>query len=171
MNTQLSLPFCQPAQPPPLSKYDRTIIAFSGGKDSLACVLWTTFHANKENNMVFDNAFTDQMMYGQHAVRVPAWLYTQPGKEEVIFVGATKDLRASHGNQRTHQFMLGEIILRPHFAVASDNFRGHGATALLTANHMDFLLADDMEVICDPMGKLGTLCDRYSKQIQAITGQ
>lgn len=40
MHQQLALPFCQPTQPPPLTEYDRTIIAFSGGKDSLACVLW-----------------------------------------------------------------------------------------------------------------------------------
>ncbi|PZD70172.1 hypothetical protein C1752_17187 [Acaryochloris thomasi RCC1774] len=40
MNTQLELALNEPAALPPPEAYDRTVIAFSGGKDSLACVLW-----------------------------------------------------------------------------------------------------------------------------------
>jgi hypothetical protein len=50
--------------------------------------------------------------------------------------------------------MLGELIARPHFAIASNVFRGYGTTGLATAHHAEFLAAPDLEVLCDPMHRV-----------------
>ncbi len=40
-----------------------------------------------------------------------------------------------YGSQRTHQFAVGEIIVRPHFVLATDTLRGTGVAGLVTGNH------------------------------------
>jgi hypothetical protein len=79
-------------------------------------------------------------------------------------VGATQSTDLSYGQPHTHQFILGEMIVRPHFAVSSNIFRGYGLTGLAQADHTDFLLAKDVTVICDPIGRLS----KMHQKIEAV---
>ena len=93
-------------------------------------------------------------MYGKNAVHVPAWFYAQGDKNIVSFVGASKSSELKFNGDKTHQLVLGEIIVRPHFVVESDTFKGHGLNGVATANHWDFLHAADARALCDPLGIL-----------------
>ena len=96
-----------------------------------------------------------QAMFGEYARHVGAWLYVQnQGNGGVSFVGASRDRSLLYDSSKTHIFTLGEIIVRPHFSVASDSCKGSGLTGLVTNNHQEFISAEDREIICDPMGKL-----------------
>lgn len=99
-----------------------------------------------------------RIFYGANAVHVPAWLYvqnqgTEGGTDVVSFVGASRmpgvdphPLR--YGSQRTHQFVLGEIIVRPHIVVATDTLRGYGLGGLATSgNDIRRMLADGEIVV------------------------
>lgn len=98
-----------------------------------------------------------QVMFGQHAQHVPAWLYVQSqGNGTVLFVGASRSTGLTWGGTKTHQFMLGELIARPHFVVESDGFAGHGISGLARADHLDFVEAEDRVVLCDPLGLVAT---------------
>ena len=93
-----------------------------------------------------------KVMFGAHAQHVPAWLYVQrQSNGTVLFVGASRSTDLTWGGTMTHQFMLGELIARPHFVVESNCFSGHGVSGLTRANHLDFVDADDRVVLCDPM--------------------
>lgn len=77
-----------------------------------------------------------RVMFGRHAVHVPAWLYVQDaGAGTVSFVGSSRLPGAAHpmryGSERTHQFVLGELIVRPHLVVATDVYTGDGLTSLV----------------------------------------
>lgn len=81
-----------------------------------------------------------RIMYGQHARHVPAWMYVQnqgqsQGDGTVAMVGASR-VRGPHplcyGSRRAHQFIVGEVIVRPHLVIATDALQGMGASALLT---------------------------------------
>lgn len=96
-----------------------------------------------------------QMMYGQHAVHVPCWMFTQDSTSEIVsFVGASKSLDLQFGGQKEVRLVLGEIIVRPHFVVESDIYLGHGLSGLAMANKEDFIFAEDARVLCDPIGIL-----------------
>jgi hypothetical protein len=94
------------------------------------------------------------IMYGKHAIHVPAWFYTQGDGGVVSFVGASSSPALRFGGVKTHQLVVGEIIVRPHYVVESDAFKGHGLPGLATANHHDFLNSEDAKVICDALGIL-----------------
>lgn len=73
-------------------------------------------------------------LYGQHATKVPAWCWVQhQGDDCVSFVGASS-YQTPHpmryGSDRTHQLILGEIIVRPSLIIATDAVRGHGLDGL-----------------------------------------
>ena len=75
-------------------------------------------------------------MFGAHAVHVPAWLYVQnQGNGTVAFVGASRT-QYPHplrfGSERTHQLIIGEMIIRPHSVIGTDALIGHGLGALVT---------------------------------------
>ena len=80
-----------------------------------------------------------QIMFGQNARHVPAWMYVQDmGGGTVAFVGASRTdahnpLR--YGSERAHQFIAGEMIVRPHIVVATDALQGSGLAALATGDH------------------------------------
>jgi hypothetical protein len=84
-----------------------------------------------------------RMLYGQDARHVPAWLYVQnQGSGLVSFVGASaaKDssgvhpLRYQHPDYE-HVFVVGEIIVRPHLAIATNALAGSGLGGLATVDH------------------------------------
>jgi hypothetical protein len=57
-----------------------------------------------------------QAMFGKYAHQVPCWPYVQKQSNEVVtLVGASKSLNLCYGGELTHQFISGEIIVRPHF--------------------------------------------------------
>jgi hypothetical protein len=78
-------------------------------------------------------------LYGEHALHVPAWLYVQnQGPDIVSFVGASRieGVGAGHplryGSERTHQLIIGEMIIRPRLALGTDALRGEGLGQLVT---------------------------------------
>jgi hypothetical protein len=87
-------------------------------------------------------------MFGQNAQHVPAWLYIQDaGHGVVTFAGSSMSSPADHplryASPRTHQFIVGEIIVRPHLIVATDALRGKGLANLITIEHdIDRMLTD-----------------------------
>lgn len=94
-----------------------------------------------------------KVLFGQHAVHVPMWMWVQDagtdnGDAFVTFVGASKVRGLAHplrfGSQRTHQLVVGELLIRPHKAVATDEYRGHGISglALLGSTVLPDLMTD-----------------------------
>jgi len=95
-----------------------------------------------------------RILFGRYAVHVPAWLYVQhQGDGTVLFVGASKVPDLAHplryGSDRTHQFIVGEVIVRPHRVVATDALRGSGVSFLAGGSHDLGVMLGDGEVILD----------------------
>jgi hypothetical protein len=93
-------------------------------------------------------------LFGPFARHVPMWMIVQhTAADSVCFVGASRDLRLRYGSTMTHQLILGELIVRPHFVVESDEFRGLGIAGLLTqAPDLDEWTAHG-RIVCDPIGR------------------
>jgi hypothetical protein len=98
-------------------------------------------------------------MFGEHARHVPVWLYVQDaGSGVVSIVGGSRpsgeDLERHplrYGSERTHQLIVGELIVRPHLVVASDAARGSGLAGLSTGYfHEEFVRHGD--IVLDPIG-------------------
>lgn len=94
-------------------------------------------------------------LFGQNAVHVPAWLYVQDGGAGVVsFVGASRiaDIGAHplrFGSERTHQLVIGELVVRPHCVTGTDALRGEGLGSLMLGGGHDEALAGD-RIIGDP---------------------
>lgn len=94
-------------------------------------------------------------MLGEHARHVPAWLYVQDqGSGVVAFTGASSVQNGGlhplrYGSERTHQFIVGEIVVRPHFVVATDMLRGAGINGLLMGHHDITHMLSDGETLLD----------------------
>lgn len=82
-----------------------------------------------------------RLAFGADARHVPAWLYVQHcGEGLVSFVGSSHTPTHLHhplryGSGRAHQLIVGELIVRPHLVVATDNLRGQGLGNLATLDH------------------------------------
>jgi hypothetical protein len=81
-----------------------------------------------------------RVFFGENAVHVPAWMYVQnQGQGVVSFVGGSRTPAAAHparyGSERTHQLIVGELLIRPHAIVATDALRGMGLASLVTNGH------------------------------------
>lgn len=82
------------------------------------------------------------------------WMVVQDSAHDgVLFVGASRNPALRYGSSRTHQLILGELIVRPHFVIESDQFRGHGLSSLLKdgANLDDWVAGG--HIVCDPIGR------------------
>lgn len=98
-----------------------------------------------------------KFVFGENAIHVPAWMYVQGGGDDgvVSFVGASHlpALGAAHplryGSDRTHQLIVGEMVVRPHLVVGTDAHRGAGLAALISSARYDreTLLANGEVVI------------------------
>lgn len=77
-----------------------------------------------------------QIMYGINARHVPAWMVVQNQGENlgVTVALASKSYDLLYGTTDTHVLILGEVIVRPHIAVASNDFVGHGIQGFWTHN-------------------------------------
>jgi hypothetical protein len=89
-----------------------------------------------------------RVLFGQNAVHVPMWMYVQDGgPDHVSFVGGSRAHSESghplrYGSPRTHQLVIGELVVRPHAVLGTDNLRGMGLTGLAMAGHdVDHMLA------------------------------
>jgi hypothetical protein len=97
---------------------------------------------------LYDGIDTARLMFGENARHVPAWLYVQDaGNGVVTFVGSSSVTGTPHprpaagphplryGSDRTHQLVIGELIVRPHLVVATDTLKGIGLPGLATHDH------------------------------------
>jgi hypothetical protein len=78
-------------------------------------------------------------MFGDNARHVPGWLYVQDaGGGIVTFAGSSRMTHPHplrYGSNRAHQFVVGELIIRPHIVVTTDSLQGEGLTGLVTGAH------------------------------------
>lgn len=91
-----------------------------------------------------------RVMYGENARHVPCWLYTQGPGSVISFVGASRTGGPNPlaYSQRATQFIVGEIIVRPHLVIATDALRGMGLGGLATDSHdIGRMLSDGERVI------------------------
>lgn len=96
---------------------------------------------------------TARLMFGEDARHVAAWMYVQhQGDGTVSFVGSSRVDRAHplrYGSDRSHQFIVGEMVIRPHLVVATDALRGYGLSALATNDHNFAEMLQDGETLID----------------------
>ena len=99
-----------------------------------------------------DDIYT-KAMFGQYAIRVPMWMTVQGGRADfpTSFVGSSRVHDLRYGSDKTHQLIIGEIIVRPHVVFASSHLKGHGLEGL-AMSAQDILTAPDVEIVLDPMG-------------------
>lgn len=75
-------------------------------------------------------------IYGENARHVPCWMYVQDAGDGIVCLAGASRVVGAHplryGSERTHQLIVGEIIVRPHRVIATDVLRGYGVSALLT---------------------------------------
>ncbi|MEU6406148.1 hypothetical protein [Streptomyces sp. NPDC046985] len=97
------------------------------------------------------------LMLDPHARHVPSWMYVQDsGPGLVTFVGSSRipgtgdahPLR--YGSRRIHQLIVGEILVRPHYAVGTDALLGHGLGGLATNGHDFRAVLEHGEIVLDP---------------------
>jgi hypothetical protein len=81
-----------------------------------------------------------RVLYGADAQHVPAWMYVQDqGDSTVSFVGSSRVAEGRHplryGTDYPHQFIVGELILRPHVVIGTRALLGTGLGGLATSDH------------------------------------
>ncbi len=100
-----------------------------------------------------------RIMFGENARHVPMWMYVQDQGDGVVsFVGASRVGQDVHplryGSGRTHQFVLGELVVRPHLVMATDTLQGMGLGGLATHGHdLRQMLADGELLLCTPAAR------------------
>ncbi len=100
-------------------------------------------------------------LLGDRAHRVPAWMYVQNAGDGVVsFAGASRVPTLLHpmryGSERSHQLIVGELVIRPHVIVATDALRGEGLGGLISKGGHDLpRMLSDGEVLLDVTGQLG----------------
>lgn len=102
-----------------------------------------------------DNKAYMKAMYGCNALHIPAWFVVQDqGPGTVAIVGASRDTSVRYKSEKTHQLIIGELIVRPHLVVESDHLAGAGLSGLLTTGDTIEDWVRHGKVIIDPMGKI-----------------
>lgn len=106
-----------------------------------------------------DDQSAARIMFGENARHVPMWMYVQDAGNGVIsFVGASRIAQDAHplryGSERTHQFVLGEIIVRPQLVIATDTLRGTGLAGLAISGHdLRRMLTAGELLLCTPSAR------------------
>lgn len=101
-----------------------------------------------------------RVLYGKNAHHVPAWVYVQRQADNVVgLVGASRVPQGTahpllYGSSRQHVFIVGEVIVRPHLAVATDALRGYGAGSLYISGHDVGEMLDQGEMVVGSEEKL-----------------
>jgi hypothetical protein len=77
-----------------------------------------------------------KVLYGDKAVHVPAWMVVQDAGEGLVSFAGGSRVPAPHpmrfGSDHVHQLFLGELVLRPHVVIASNQAVGYGLAGLVT---------------------------------------
>lgn len=79
------------------------------------------------------------VMFGEAATRAPMFMYVQDADRNglVTFVGSSQrrpgpnPLR--YGSERTHQLIVGDVVVIPRAVIATDALVGHGLGGLLVS--------------------------------------
>jgi hypothetical protein len=103
---------------------------------------------------LYGGADMTRLMYGRDARRVTAWAYVQQqGPGYVGLVGSSRVPQGAahpllYGTGRAHVLLIGELVVRPHLAIATDALEGTGAGGLYAGSHdLDEMLADGELII------------------------
>lgn len=92
-----------------------------------------------------------KVMFGEGARRVGRmhmWVQGADRETGVSFVGASRvGLPLRFGSDRTHQLVIGELIVIPRAVIATDVMQGHGLTGLLTDIPTGSELLRDGEIV------------------------
>lgn len=84
---------------------------------------------------MLDSGYLEALL-GANSRRVPAWMFIQEAGDGVVsFIGGSRvadphPLR--YGSERTHQLLVGEMIVRPRTVLHTDKLRGQGLPGLAT---------------------------------------
>jgi len=73
-------------------------------------------------------------LFGVHAIHAPVKLVVQEANEGLYVAVLVTDTDLSFGSEKTHQLILGDVVVRPHIVVETNAFRGHGLTSLATTS-------------------------------------
>lgn len=90
-----------------------------------------------------------RVLFGQHAVHVPAWLVVQDAGDGIVsFIGGSGSdtphpLR--FGSAKVHQLVVGELVVRPHRVTHSNDRAGSGLVSFARDPFTD--LADAERII------------------------
>ena len=80
-------------------------------------------------------------MFGCNAIKVPFNCIVQDqgdgGIAAVIVVGGSMAARYKFGSKKTHQLIVGDAVIRPHFVVDSDHLIGTGLAGLAKSGFAD----------------------------------
>lgn len=101
---------------------------------------------------LYDGIDMTKVMFGQHAVHIPMWMVIQNQRDDgVAIAGASRSPAPMFGSDKIHVMVLGEIVIRPHLVLASNEFAGRGIGGFWT----DMVTPEDWvkhgEVIIDNM--------------------
>lgn len=76
-----------------------------------------------------------KMMFGENAIRIPIRMIVQNhGKGVVSFIGAVKNEELRFGSKTSHQFILGDAVIRPHLVMATKHLEGTGLAGIVTSS-------------------------------------
>ena len=84
------------------------------------------------------------------------WMVVQnAGPGLVSFIGASKSIDMRYGSDMTHQLIVGELIVRPHYVISSNHFRGYGLAGMLTsACDLGEWIHNGGQILADHLGRL-----------------
>ncbi len=88
---------------------------------------------------------------GTDGKRMRAWMKVWKSGSGCAFVGASKDSSFMCNAEETHVLLIGDLIVLPDLAIASNHLRGYGAAGLLTDDGNDLWL-ENGRVIVKPRG-------------------
>lgn len=75
-----------------------------------------------------------KVMFGQNAIHIPIWLVAQSNREQgVMLAGASRSVLPMYGSDKIHALILGEVIVRPHIVIATNDFVGTGIDGFWTS--------------------------------------
>jgi len=96
-----------------------------------------------------------KVMFGQNAVHTPGWLILQDAGDNVIVVGIMPKAALAHLMPKTHTLIIGDFVIRPHIASATDACRGNGIGGFIMHPHVEEFIDGDFLV-----GSLNALIER-----------
>jgi len=76
-----------------------------------------------------------KMMFGENAIHVPMRMVVQEQGEGIVtFVGSNRNEGLRFGSKMPHQFVMGDVIFRPHLVMESNHCKGMGLAGIITSS-------------------------------------